>query len=122
MTIRKTLQKQKIIENLSSRYDHPTTKQIYDDLKGEGIGQATIYRNLNNLLEEGKIVKIIDNNHISHFDAIRNKHCHFVCRSCGEITDIEVEKLFKDDLDFEVDFNNVTLNGICQKCLKKGKE
>lgn len=78
MNSRKTLQKMKIFENLSKRYDHPTSKDIYDDLKGEGIGLATIYRNLNNLLDEGKIVKIIDNNHVNHYDAIKNKHCHFV--------------------------------------------
>ncbi len=118
MNSRKTLQKMKIFENLSKRYDHPTSKDIYDDLKGEGIGLATIYRNLNNLLDEGKIVKIIDNNHVNHYDAIKNKHCHFVCRSCGLIKDIEVDKLFKDDLDMEVDYNNVVLNGICNNCLK----
>lgn len=35
MNSRKTLQKMKIFENLSKRYDHPTSKDIYDDLKGK---------------------------------------------------------------------------------------
>lgn len=119
MNVRKTLQKQKIFDNLSKRYDHPTSKDIYDDLKDEGIGLATIYRNLNSLLEEGKVVKIIDNDQISHFDAVKDEHCHFVCRSCGMIEDIPVDKLFKKDIDMEVDYNNVVLNGICKKCLEK---
>lgn len=121
MSVRNTSQKEKIFNNLFKRSDHPTTKQIYDDLKNEGIGQATIYRNLKKLIDEGKVIEIIDSNHVSHFDALKSKHCHFVCRSCKEITDVSVDELFKENLDFIVDYNNVTLNGICQKCLKKGK-
>lgn len=121
MSIRNTYQKEMIINNLRSRCDHPTIKQIYDDLKDEGIGQATIYRNLKKMVENGEAVEIIDNNHISHFDALKNKHCHFLCSKCGEITDIAINELFRDDLEYVIDFSNVTLNGICQKCLKKGK-
>ncbi len=121
MNFRNTLQKSLIFDNLSHRFDHPTASEIYDDLKEQGVGIATIYRNLNLLVDEGKVIKIIDDKHISHFDIVMNKHCHFVCKNCGEIIDISPKMIFRDDMKMKVDYNNIVLSGICEKCLKKGK-
>ena len=52
---RMTRQKRAIVDNVLNRCDHPTAQDIHRDLKGHGIGLATVYRNLALLAEEGVI-------------------------------------------------------------------
>ena len=58
---RNTRQKQIVASNIKKRFDHPTANEIYEDLikHNSKIGLTTIYRILNDLVEEGKINKII---------------------------------------------------------------
>ena len=51
MESRKTKQKSIIINNIINNKNHPTIKQLYLSIKEQypSIGQATIYRTINNL-------------------------------------------------------------------------
>jgi len=51
---RDTKQKQIVYEALLEHKDHPTSLEIYEELKNKGarIGKTTVYRILNNLVQE----------------------------------------------------------------------
>ena len=63
MKERNTKQKQIILDILENNRIHPTINEIYNMAKTKypTIGQATVYRNVNHLVEEGKLIKIPNN-------------------------------------------------------------
>ncbi|MBN2112349.1 transcriptional repressor, partial [Candidatus Woesearchaeota archaeon] len=120
---RMTSQRMKILEYLKGVKTHPAAEEVYRNVKKElpAITLATVYRNLNLLAEEGKILKIEINNE-SRFDADISCHQHLVCRKCGRITDI-----FKKDIseyamkkiksnDFSPECVKIIFWGLCTKC------
>ena len=118
---RNTIQKQIVFENIKNRYDHPTATDIYDDLKKQNlkIGLTTIYRILNDLVEEGKVNKIITTDKIYHFDYNRINHIHFICTKCGHIYDIDKNDFIKLDVEFKNKnhkIENLSIQGLCDKC------
>lgn len=118
---RNTMQKQIVYKNIKNRYDHPTANDIYNDLKEQNlkIGLTTIYRILNDLVEEGKVNKIITPDKIYHFDYNRVNHIHFICNKCGHIYDIDKKDFSKFELKFKKknhQIENFSIMGICDKC------
>lgn len=93
--------------------------------KNPSIGQATIYRNVNRLVEEKKVLRLPETKDEGyHYDINIVPHNHLVCNTCGKIVDI-----FDDDYNNMInrleDNNSVTitksllvLEGICSKCKK----
>ena len=74
-----TKQKAKIIEYLCSVTSHPTAETIYKAIKNEipTISLATVYRNLNQMSEDGTILKLEVNGEF-RFDGNVNDHIHIV--------------------------------------------
>ena len=88
MNTAKRFSKQRItvLNELSKLTTHPTADEIYEITKKTipNISLGTVYRNLNNLCEEGAVLKFtIDGK--EHFDANINPHIHLCCENCGEI-------------------------------------
>ena len=121
MVNRNTKQKEFVLNNLKNRFDHPTSQQIYDDAKKQGIkiGQVSIYRILNNLVKEGLVCKIVTKDNVAHFDYLRKNHIHLVCNNCNQIFD---KNLGNDDNltelinEFNISMQDVILYGICKNC------
>ena len=127
MNTRNTKQKEIILDILKENRIHPTINEIYVLAKEKypSIGQATIYRNVNRLVEEGKILKLPNSNNDSyHYDIDISSHDHLLCKKCGKIIDI-----FDNDYDdiFEsiakknkitIDRATILLEGKCSKCNK----
>ncbi|MGM5484447.1 MAG: Fur family transcriptional regulator [Nanobdellota archaeon] len=116
---RMTNQRMKILEYLRSVRCHPTAEQVYEEVKKElpAITLATVYRNLNVLVEEGRALRFkIDNEF--RFDADTENHIHFLCKETGEIYDIKDEHVFdmiKKRLgnDYSIDSAKIILRGRC---------
>ena len=55
---RYSMQREIVLENVLSRKDHPTAEMIYEDVRETipNISLGTVYRNLNLLSDEGKIL------------------------------------------------------------------
>ncbi len=89
-----TVQKLKIIQHLKGVRTHPTAEMIYAAVKKEipTISLATVYRNLNQLSREGKVLKLEINGEF-RFDGDICNHQHFVCTDCGRIIDIFQEEI-----------------------------
>jgi Fur family ferric uptake transcriptional regulator/Fur family peroxide stress response transcriptional regulator len=118
---RNTKQRNIIYEIVSSTDTHPTADWIYEKARKiiPNISLGTVYRNLNILKEEGKIVEIQDSRQ-SRFDAKTDSHFHFKCEICGGLYDVEkdeVSVLTKlEEKGYEIKDTFVILNGICYKC------
>ncbi len=126
MQKRNTAQKQAIFSLLSSRRDHPSATQMYEDLKEKfpSLSRATVYRVLNNAADEGLILRI----HVGtedHFDGAQEGHCHIICTNCNDIYDAPFPKEAISSLEkesgYKVSDRHVEFYGLCPKCAKKEK-
>lgn len=122
---RNTMQKEVVTEVVLNSCDHPTAETIFERAKDKlpGIGVATVYRCLNGLVQEGKVREITVPNAPSRFDKTTRIHAHFVCRLCGEVTDVimdenrAIEEVAAAN-DNCIDEAEIIFRGICGKCAK----
>ena len=86
---RMTKQKAVVYEILCSTDTHPTADWIYEQARKRipEISLGTVYRNLQVLLEDKKIMELNYGKGQSRFDGNPNPHHHFVCEKCGKIYD-----------------------------------
>lgn len=126
MNSRNTKQKELIL-NILNQKTHPTIQDIYSyaKIKYPNIGQATIYRNVNRLVEEGKIVKLPNSDNESyHYDTNVLPHDHLICKNCGKIIDIfdnnydEILDKIEKNNSIKIDKIVVLLEGNCASCQK----
>ena len=118
-------QRDMILEYLKGTKAHPTSEQVFDDLRlsHPELGIATDYRNLKALYEHGLIRKLNVGEGADRYDADISNHYHFVCEECGEVSDLyedDLEVVFKKDTGITVKTQELYFCGICKKCnLKK---
>lgn len=109
---------------LCSVKTHPTAEWLYTELKKEypNISLATVYRNLRLLCETGKAITITVGDGTEHYDATVEPHCHFFCRGCRCVNDIEVPLAKEINSEAEshnnikVESNNLIFYGLCSYC------
>lgn len=125
--MKNTIQKLKVLEYLKFHKNHPSAEEIYQEIKKEipTITLATVYRILNNLVENGKVIKIEFNNK-SFFDLSEESHYHFICVNCKNIYDIydyELKNLIEKSLKSRIENRNISgysliFYGMCENCKK----
>ena len=92
-----------------------------------GLGEATIYRQLSKLSEEGVLNKIISSasdgaRYQFHPHESCDAHFHLRCTKCGELVCAEcsfmenMEKHLNLDHGFAVDPKKTVIYGICKEC------
>ncbi len=130
MNERNTKQKEIVLEILEHNRMHPTIQELYQIAKEKypTIGQATIYRNVNKLVEENKVLRLPSNSDEGyHYDINTEPHCHIVCNSCGKIVDLfdnNYEKMIKNlekDNSITITKSLLVLEGVCSSCKKENK-
>lgn len=125
MKTRNTLQKEKIISILSRSENmiHPTAKNIVDIVAAESpsIGQATIYRTINKLVEDGTLNKLPTTDGY-HYDINTSMHSHFICQKCFKIFDIYDDNYnalianVASSNNISITHTNIVFEGICSSC------
>ena len=119
-------QREIILKTLTENPVHPTADVLYDIIKKEipNISLATVYRNLNQMAENGIINKISGLDGCVHFDHSIHPHHHFICTKCNKVYDVSydvaphlAEKLFEQT---GLIANNcyISFRGICKDCSK----
>jgi Fur family ferric uptake transcriptional regulator len=84
------------------------------------LGVATVYRQLKRLQASGEVRAVeLGRNDVRYEPADRGPHRHFLCRACGDVSDVEgcpsgIAEMAPPG--FEVDENEVTLYGRCCDC------
>ena len=73
--------------------DHPTAEEIYDKAAQEcpNLSLGTVYRNLNSLVEAGRVRRVSIPGKADRFDHTLPWHSHLYCTVCGGVTDAEVD-------------------------------
>lgn len=119
-------QREVILNVLCSTTSHPTVNWIYEQarLQLPKISLGTVYRNLTELKDEGRIIEIAVCDGFQHFDGNPNPHLHFHCLNCGEIADCNapneaLKNHIESELSCRVTEQKLVFNGVCKNCLHK---
>jgi Fe2+ or Zn2+ uptake regulation protein len=127
---RATKQRKIILEELRRVRTHPTADSIFKMVRKRlpSISFGTVYRNLNLLKDEGKILELTCGKYSCHYDGNPQMHYHFFCLHCGKIFDIEelnledLNKMLNKKSDFVARYHRLDFYGYCGKCYKKLKK
>ena len=120
--------RQSILECLQNTKSHPNAEWIYNQLKTQypDLSLATVYRNLNQLKEDGLICSLGEVNGQERFDATVKPHTHAVCIKCGKVIDVECipaprefDKQVEKATGFSVYTSFLQFSGICGDCKKE---
>ena len=88
--------------------------------KMPNISLGTVYRNLNDLTEEGQIARFHTGLGKDYYDYNIDPHGHLICKSCGGIKDYDVKELYnhlKGNIKKLISFE-IEIKYICEKCQK----
>ncbi|MBQ9708601.1 MAG: transcriptional repressor [Firmicutes bacterium] len=130
----RTKQREILIEYFKEAHGgHVTAADVYDYFakSGSPIGQATVYRQLESLVDEGVVNKyIIDGNSPACFEYVGSEsHCendvcfHCKCEQCGKLIHMHCEDLegIEEHLyshhQFKLNPLRTVFYGICEDCL-----
>lgn len=121
---RMTRQKRVVYDVLCSTTSHPTADWIYAESRKQipDISLGTIYRNLQVLMEEGKIQELNYGKGQSRFDGNPAPHYHFVCERCGQVLDFSESAVLVDQAVLDaapgmVKTHRLECYGVCRDCL-----
>ena len=108
---------------INTSRDHLTVEQIFQKLRKihPQVVLATVYNNLNRLLEEELIRKVSMEGMPDRYDRMK-KHDHLVCRHCGKLSDITLEDLtssLKKQLGDDVISYDLKVFYVCPACREK---
>lgn len=112
--------KELIYQKLRDLRTHPTAEELYLELKKDHpkLGIATVYRNLNQLLKDERIIRIQKPYEKDSFDATIKEHYHVQCLTCGKVEDVEVKVDLKVLDDKKIESFDLKLNHYCKQCTK----
>jgi Fur family ferric uptake transcriptional regulator len=130
----KTKPRNAIIEYMQEKADTRfTARDILNAVNAAGcnLDRSTVYRNLERLSLEGKLVKYKETDinaacyQYSGEHGSCHEHMHAQCMECGRIFHLENDviksaaKKIKEEYGLEVDYGKTVINGICDDCRAK---
>ena len=121
--MRKSQQRDAVYSVVRSAESHPDAYWVYDKAREiiPDISLGTVYRNLGQLTESGKLTTVKSDDGVVRYDACTAFHAHFICRKCGKITDLFIEP--HDDevigMGYSVEEEKRVYYGVCDQCNKK---
>ena len=126
---RMTKQKTAILEILRMADCHPTAEWLYQEARKKipGISLGTVYRNLNQLRDNGEISELIYGSSQSRFDARQDMHYHFCCTRCGIVFDMQmpviksIESRARACCDYVITNHRLEYYGLCPVCREAEK-
>lgn len=128
--IRTTKQRTAILKALTEADDFMTAQQLHELLKadGESVGLATVYRNMQPLVDAGLVDVIVADNGEAIYRqcSTGDHHHHLVCRSCGKTVEFAAPELEKmahsvaDQNGYTGIQHTMEIFGYCPECTVKG--
>jgi len=128
--MKRSKQRDAILDVLCSTDTHPTADQIYDEVRKvmPNISHGTVYRNLNLLAENNEIIKIGVIGEQCRYDGRISPHNHFVCKCCGSVLDVNMDYDYSINekaeqcISGDIEYHDLTFYGYCEKCLNNAKK
>jgi len=111
------------ITDILQTHGHVSIELLYEIMlqKFNSISLATIYKNINIMLDNAFVQEVKIPNTKSVFELTKETHSHLVCEVCGSIQDIRVDltKVMETQTDFKgfkVNTASVVFTGVCRNC------
>lgn len=125
-----TPQRRAVLELFRERGEHLTPNEIFETLEPRlpSLSLATVYNTLELFEREGIVARFTSASGETYYDPNIAPHHHAVCRECGGLFDVDVDRETLDDLtdrfetfdheeqDFEVEEATVWFRGRCESC------
>ncbi len=119
-------QRDAILDYLHSTKAHPTADTVYEHVREvmPNISLGTVYRNLNMLADGGEILRLSCGGTSDRYDGNPELHYHFLCKECGNVSDLEMPGLEHIDVIAGADFSGtieghfVYFYGKCPTCTR----
>ena len=126
-----TKQKENLLEYLiKNKQKHTNVQEISAFLSAEGtpVGVATIYRQLDRLVEQGLVRKYsFDGETSACYQYIEDdeqcrSHFHLKCLSCGRLIHLDCDHLadltrhIEEEHGFDIDYSQTVFYGVCSDC------
>lgn len=123
-------QRERIFRAVMESCEHPTANMVYEQLKTDmpRLSLGTVYRNLNQLADAGRLKKIPLADGSCRFDKTREAHSHIVCELCGTVADVHLpsfqalEQTIETETDFILRSYDVVLRGVCKRCKQSAEQ
>lgn len=122
-----TVQRRVILEELKRGNGHYTADEILTMTKKRWaeMGLATVYRNLNVLMEFGLVTSVNFGQEHCLYEIAKGPHYHIICRRCGTIEDLK--DVMIDELNvqiarltrYQVTDHQLEVFGLCPSCKVK---
>jgi Fur family transcriptional regulator, ferric uptake regulator len=124
MTRRNTRQRETIIDVLEQSEGPLSIPQILEraHLELPNLGLATVYRTVNFLRDEQKVLEVALPGEEARFEiAKREHHHHFRCQNCGKVFELDFCPLHLPagtllPNGYRVMDHHLTLYGLCERC------
>lgn len=121
---RMTRQLAAVYEALQADPTHPSADEIYQRVRQTlpQISLGTVYRNLQRLVEEGRIRLLLVGERIARYDSMLAAHDHFICLQCGGVVDVLLDRDRQVNLaplleqGCTVAAHSLSVHGLCQQC------
>ena len=125
--MRYSKQREMILQVVTDNKIHPTAEQVYEFVRKEtpSISLGTVYRNLNQLAEAQKLLRLRISGNKDRFDADVRTHYHVSCKKCGNFKDLP-EDLAKNVAKLLLQINKqmamtvsptcIQFEGLCETC------
>jgi Fe2+ or Zn2+ uptake regulation protein len=122
---RMTRQRRDILEEMRVPNRHLTADEIYARVRRRkpNISLGTVYRNLELLVQSGKIKKLSIGSGPKQYDGGMHRHYHIRCIECGRVNDVSADAF--GDLDaaatagasgFDIINHELEFTGLCSEC------
>lgn len=119
-----TEQRAAVYDYLSGVAHHPTAEEVFLAVKAKvpRISLATVYKNLEALVQCGAVSKLTYGDASARYDIRTDHHYHTRCLACGRIWDLDAKegaellKRIKPQAGFEVEDYRLELLGRCREC------
>ncbi len=120
--IKVTPQRLSIVEELYGQV-HMSVDELYGAIKKKfpSISLATVYKNINAMLEKSFILEVKIPNQKSKYELAKESHSHVMCESCGKVEDITLDlhsitQKAANLTNYKINDDALVLSGICPSC------
>ncbi|MBU8872095.1 MAG: transcriptional repressor [Gemmatimonadales bacterium] len=122
---RRNTQQRKIIqEELCALKTHPTAAELFEIVRRRlpRVSLGTVYRNLEVLHQDGRILKLEMGGAEAKFDGDTRLHHHVRCTECGAVRDVEMSEPIdpsaniSDSCGFDIQGYTLKFMGTCPSC------
>jgi Fur family transcriptional regulator, peroxide stress response regulator len=123
--LKATPQRLAIIQ-LMHQAGHISIDELYQKIREKftSISLATLYKNVNTMLDVTLIREVKIAGQKTKYEIEKEAHAHIMCKSCGELKDIEYDphSILQKSIEmshYKAEDISIVISGVCPECQKK---